>query len=71
MVKHSLGVSNNNAPDDMQCDDSVIVEIVEGEITEQMRAAYDRFWQLLIGRLINEGKLQPERTKVTTRTTKR
>jgi hypothetical protein len=47
-------------PDDQGCDDRVIVECVNGEVTEQMRMAYDRFWQLLIGRLI-EGKSKLKR----------
>lgn len=26
----------------------------DGEVTEQMRLSYDRFWQLLIGRLLDK-----------------
>jgi hypothetical protein len=47
--------------------DEFEIVIVDGEVTKQMRVAYDRFWQLLIGRMINEGKLKPKRPKVTTK----
>jgi hypothetical protein len=49
-----------------------VIEMVEihGEITDRMRASYDRFWQLLIGRLLNEGKLKPQRRKQTTKNKK-
>jgi len=49
---------------------TVTIEIVEGEVTGQMRVAYDRFWQLFIGRMINERKLRSQRPKVTTKTKK-
>jgi hypothetical protein len=43
----------NDKPRDKTADSNrVIVEIDDGEITEQMRAAYQRFWQLVIGRVL-------------------
>jgi len=33
----------------------VQVSVVESEITDQMRASYNRFWQLLIGRMLDKG----------------
>jgi hypothetical protein len=57
--------------DDQGRDDRVTVECVNGEVTEQMRVAYKRFWQLLIGRLDQEGKLKPQRHKVRAKNKKR
>ena len=37
---------------------TVELEILDDEVTEQMRAASDRFWQLLIGRVIIAGKVE-------------
>jgi hypothetical protein len=48
------------------------VVMLEGEITPEMRAAYDRFWQLVIGRVLNKCELKPQRRrKVKTKTKKR
>lgn len=33
----------------------VTVELDEGEPTEEMRAAYNRFWELFLGRILGKG----------------
>jgi hypothetical protein len=45
----------------------ITIEKVEGEVTEQMRAAYKQFWDLVIGRAINKSRLKPQPTKITTK----
>jgi hypothetical protein len=32
----------------------VEIEEMTGEVTEQMRLSYDKFWQLLLGRLLDK-----------------
>jgi len=33
----------------------VEVSVIDGDVTDQMRAGYERFWQLLIGRQLDKG----------------
>ncbi len=47
--------ANNNASEVEGDDHNVIVEIENGEVSEQMRVAYARFSQYVLGRLIGKG----------------
>lgn len=45
---------NNQIKKGDESHENVIMEFAEGPKTEQMEAAYRKFWQLLLGRLLKK-----------------
>ena len=66
--------TNKTAPVNEPVKEAVFpqVEIVlcEGEVTDEMRYNWNKFWQLLVARAIKESERKRKRSKVKTKTKK-